>query len=232
MDKNFRGNFARLRGGLRQTIKTTVMIKHLIPLLTLLILSCTKPDDDFSSPCISGDCDARLILNYPQDENGYYHVDLDFDGEYYPRFDIFVEADDMYPEYQYNGVTVIEARFDTDTFWTIDGDVNFTLPLYNPWLSLTQYNGTPIPTDEVDVSLSFLDGYVLPVVQRDTRIYLSDDCYGGCEEQPNKLYGKRIVGPISPQIVNDTITIYGEILWEAGSKYQVKDDLVAKIIIE
>ena len=232
MDKNFRGNFARLRGGLRQTIKTMVMIKHLIPLLTLLILSCTKPDDDFSSPCLSGDCDARLILNYPQDDNGYYHIDLDFNGEYYPRFDIFVEADDMYPEYQYNGVTVIEARFDTDTFWTVNGDVNFTLPLYNPWLSLTQYNGTPIPTDEVDVSLNFLDGYVLPVVQRDTRIYLSDDCYGGCEEQPSKLYGKRIVGPISPQILNDTITIYGEILWEAGSKYQVKNDLVAKIIIE
>ena len=46
------------------------------------------------------------------------------------------------------------------------------------------------------------------------------------------MYGKRIVGPISPQILNDTINIYSEILWEAGSNYRVKDDLIAKIIIQ
>ena len=207
-------------------------LHRLLLLFTLFLsLGCT-PEDIRPPLCLDGNCDGELFLPYPQDSNGVYRVDLDFDGEYYPRFDIYVEADDMHPEYQYNGVTVIEARFDTDTFWTIEGDVNFTLPLYNPWLSLTQYNGTPIPTESVDVSISFLDGYVIPIVQRDTRIYLSDDCFGGCEEQPNKLYGKRIVGPISPQILNDTISVYGEILWEAGSKYQVKDDLVAKIIIE
>ena len=207
-------------------------MRHLIFLLIILTFGCTKPDGDISSPCISGDCDARLILDYPQDANGYYHVDLDFTGDYYPRFNIYVEADDMYPEYQYNGITVIEARFDTDTFWTVDGELNFTLPLYNPWLSLNQYNGTPLPTGSTDVSINFLDGYVVPIVQRDTRIYLSDDCFGGCEEQEDKLYGKRIVGPISPQILNDTITVYGEVFWEAGSKWEVKDDLVAKIIIE
>ena len=59
-------------------------------LFTLLALSCSKTDD-ISSPCMSGDCDARLILNYPQDTNGYYHVDLNFNAEYYPRFNIFVE---------------------------------------------------------------------------------------------------------------------------------------------
>ncbi len=231
MDKNFRGNFARLRGGLRQTNIKTVIMKYFIFLLALLTLSCTKPDD-VSSPCLSGDCDARLILNYPQDENGYYHVDLDFDGEYYPRFDIYVEADDMYEEYQYNGMTVIEAKFDTDTYWNVDGDLNFSVPLYNPWLSLRTYNGTQIPVGSTDVTVSFLDGYVVPIVQRNTRIYLSDDCFGGCEERPGKLYGKRIVGPISPQILNDTISVYGRVLWEAGSKYEVNDELVAKIIIK
>ena len=59
-------------------------------LFTLLALSCSKTDD-ISSPCMSGDCDARLILDYPQDTNGYYHVDLNFNAEYYPRFNIFVE---------------------------------------------------------------------------------------------------------------------------------------------
>ena len=231
MDKNFRGNFARLRGGLRQTNIKTVIMKYFIFLLALLTLSCTKPDD-VSSPCLSGDCDARLILNYPQDENGYYHVDLDFDGEYYPRFNIYVEADDMHEEYQYNGMTVIEAKFDTDTYWNVDGDLNFSVPLYNPWLSLTTYNGTQIPVGSTDVTVSFLKGYVVPIVQRNTRIYLSDDCFGGCEERPGKLYGKRIVGPISPQILNDTISVYGRVLWEAGSKYEVNDELVAKIIIK
>tara|TARA_X000001316_G_scaffold3270_1_gene628 strand:+ start:1610 stop:2305 length:696 start_codon:yes stop_codon:yes gene_type:complete len=231
MDKNFRGNFARLRGGLRQTNIKTVIMKYLFYFLPLLLINCTKPDD-ISSPCISGDCDARLILNYPMDENGYYHVDLDFEGDYYPRFNIYVEADDMYEKYQYNKTTVIEARFDTDTYWTIDGDLNFTVPLYNPWLSLSQYNGTPIPIDSADVTLSFYDGLVMPVVQRDTRIYLSDNCFGECNTSNGKMYGKRIVGPISPQILNDTINIYSEILWEAGSNYRVKDDLIAKIIIQ
>ena len=206
-------------------------MKHLLYLLPLLLINCTKPDD-LSSPCISGDCDARLILDYPLDSNGYYHIDLDFNGEYYPRFNIYVEADDMYPEYQYNGSTVIEAKFDTDTFWTIDGDLNFTVPLYNPWLSLNQYNGTPLPVESTEVALNFFAGSVMPVVQRDTRIYLSDNCFGECETQTGKLYGKRIVGPISPQILNDTISVFSRILWEAGSNYRVKDDLVAKIIIE
>ena len=206
-------------------------MKHLFFLLPLLLINCTKPDD-VSSPCISGDCDARLILDYPLDSNGYYHVDLDFNGEYYPRLNIYVEADDMYPEYQYNGSTVIEAKFDTDTFWTIDGDLNFTVPLYNPWLSLNQYNGTPLPVESTEVTLNFFAGSVMPVVQRDTRIYLSDNCFGECETQTGKLYGKRIVGPISPQILNDTISVFSRVLWEAGSNYRVKDDLVAKIIIE
>ena len=232
MDKNFRGNFARLRGGLRQTNIKTVIMKYFIFLLALLTLSCTKPEEDLSSPCLSGDCNARLILDYPQDENGYYHVDLDFDGEYYPRFNIYVEADDMYEEYQYNGRTIIEAKFDTDTYWTVDGDLNFSVPLYNPWLSLTTYNGTQIPVGSQNVNVSFFDEYVVPIVQRGTRIYLSDDCFGGCIETPGKLYGKRIVGPISPQILNDTINVYGEVFWEAGSKYEFDDELVAKIIIK
>ena len=116
-------------------------------------------------------------------------------------------------------------RFDTDTFWTIDGELNFSIPLYSPWFSLNQYNGTPIPVESVDVSLDFFDEYVIPVVQRDTRIYLQPSSNG-------RLSGKRIVGPISPQILNDTITVYSEVLWEAGSNYRVKDDLFAKIIIE
>ena len=206
-------------------------MKHLFFLLPILLINCTKPDE-VSSPCISGDCDARLILDYPLDSNGYYHVDLDFNGEYYPRFNIYVEADDMYSEYQYNGSTIIEAKFDTNTFWTIDGDLNFTVPLYNPWLSLNQYNGTPLPVESTEVTLNFFAGSVMPVVQRDTRIYLSDNCFGECETQTGKLYGKRIVGPISPQILNDTISVFSRVLWEAGSNYRVKDDLVAKIIIE
>tara|TARA_B100002019_G_scaffold148440_1_gene127792 strand:+ start:732 stop:1388 length:657 start_codon:yes stop_codon:yes gene_type:complete len=214
--------------------KLTVLLSQFLAVIVFvaLFISCSENDEDTSSPCVSGDCDARLILNFPQDENGYYHADLDFNGEYYPRFNIYVEADDMYEEYQYNGMTVIEARFDTDTFWNVDGDLNFSVPLYNPWLSLTTYNGTQIPVSSTDVTVSFLDGYVVPIVQRDTRIYLSDDCFGGCEEKAGKLYGKRIVGPISPQILNDTISVYGRVLWEAGSKYEVKDDLIVKIIIK
>ena len=211
-----------MRGGLTR-LKPNVM-RFTLFLFTLLALSCSKTDD-ISSPCMSGDCDARLILDYPQDTNGYYHVDLNFNAEYYPRFNIFVEADDLLPEYRYNGVSVIEGRFDTDTYWTVDGELNFKVPLYNPWLSLSQYNGTPIPINSKNVSLTFFDGIVIPVVQRDTRVYLQPS-------QKNKVIGKRIVGPISPTLVNDTITIFSEVFWEAGSKYEYKDDLFVKIIIK
>ena len=35
---------------------------------------------------------------------------------------------------------------------------------------------------------------------------------------PNRKWGKRIIGPIPPEFINDTITIRAEIYWDGGSK--------------
>ena len=76
------------------------MIKYIIFIFALLNIGCEK-QESIAPFCISGDCNATLILNYPQDENGYYIVDLDFNEAFqlgsWPTFDVFIEADDMYP---------------------------------------------------------------------------------------------------------------------------------------
>ena len=84
--------------------------KLLVLLLTWTIVSCTK--ENVKPPlCPDGNCDGSVFAPYPKDSNGYYHVDLDFSSEYLPRFDIFIEADDVDPFYFYNDMGVVQAAF-------------------------------------------------------------------------------------------------------------------------
>lgn len=155
-------------------------------ILAFLALSCSTDEVDVPPICVDGDCSAQFIVNYPQDINGYFHVDLNFDGQYYPRFNIELDADATHEAWRYNDRPVVVAAFDTDTYWQFQNDY-------------------------------------LPVVQG-TNIYLSLQSSG-------RMYGKRIVGPIPPEMVGDTITIYPQIMWDAGNAYQVKD-FSLKFIIE
>jgi len=97
--------------------------KILLLLLLIFTLGCTPED---VNPPLCGDvpCNARIYLPYPQDSNGVYRVDLDFDGEYYPRFDIFIEADDVDPYYYYNDMGVVQAAMESPASWTLpNGEV-------------------------------------------------------------------------------------------------------------
>ena len=85
--------------------------------VALLLIGCT-PDPLPSSPCISGDCQARMEFPTPKDENGYYHVDLEWGGTYYPYFNLDVYASKLRPEFEYNGIQLVEANFDSDYTWT------------------------------------------------------------------------------------------------------------------
>jgi len=96
--------------------------KSLLLILTVLTVSCTKEEIN-PSLCPDGNCDGRLFIPYPKDSNGIYHVDLDFDGEYLPRFDIFIEADDVDPYYYYNDIGVVQAAFESGSFWTLSNGV-------------------------------------------------------------------------------------------------------------
>ena len=94
------------------------LFKNLLLLTILLSLGCA-PEEINPPLCPDNDCNGRLFLPYPQDSNGIYRVDLDFDGEYLPRFDIFIEADDVDPFYYYNDIGVVQAAFQSPSTWTL-----------------------------------------------------------------------------------------------------------------
>jgi hypothetical protein len=179
----------------------------------LLICGCSTDDDIFVLP----DPNATMIFPVEADENGYYHVDLDWNQEFYPYFNVDVIADKV-P----NGIT--SARFDTDTYWVLGDSIAFTIPLYSPYNGLQDYQGTPIPVRDTIVYLSQFAGTILPVVQNNTRIYFSD--------HDNGYSSRRTVGPFPPELVGDTITLYMKVLWE-GYNYTIeKNNYIEKFIVE
>lgn len=116
------------------------MIPHMIVLFILILFaSCTK-DELFYPICADGDCNAQFYIDYPQDENGYYHIDLDFSKEYLPNFDIEVDASVTHPRWWYNDSPVIVAVFETDTYWEYGYDL---LPIVqSSKIYFNQYNST------------------------------------------------------------------------------------------
>jgi len=101
-------------------------LRIILLLLTAFTVSCTEEDIN-PSLCPDGNCDGALYIPFPKDANGYYHVDLDFNGEYLPRFDIFVEGDDVDPYYYYNDMGVVQAAFISDSFWIMPNGVEMDL---------------------------------------------------------------------------------------------------------
>lgn len=95
-------------------------------LLAVFIVSCSK--EDVKPPlCPDGNCDGQVFINSPKDSNGYYHVDLDFSGEILPRFDIFIEGDDVDPFYYYNDMGVVLAAFQSDKVWELPNGLSQTI---------------------------------------------------------------------------------------------------------
>ena len=88
----------------------------LLVLMLAMFASCSK--DDIPQICYDGSCDATLELPGNIDSNGYYHIDLEWNGEYFPRFSIDIYADATDPYWWYNETPVAQANFYTDT--TID----------------------------------------------------------------------------------------------------------------
>ena len=88
----------------------------LLVLMLAMFASCSK--DDIPQVCYDGSCDATLELPGNIDSNGYYHIDLEWNGEYFPRFSIDIYADATDPYWWYNETPVAQANFYTDT--TID----------------------------------------------------------------------------------------------------------------
>jgi len=99
------------------------VLPHLAVLLLLLFFASCSKDDIFPPICIDGDCNAEFYIDYPQDENGYFILDLDFDQQYLPKFNINVGASVTHPFWWYNDSPVVVAVFETDTYWQYHNDL-------------------------------------------------------------------------------------------------------------
>jgi len=93
----------------------------LLVLMLAMFASCSK--DDIPQVCYDGSCDASLELPGNIDSNGYHHIDLDWNGEYFPRFSIDIYADATDPYWWYNETPVAQANFYTDTTIDVGYDV-------------------------------------------------------------------------------------------------------------
>ena len=184
------------------------------------LLSCT-PEPISVEACPDG-CNAEIIFPVQPDINGYYHIKLDWTGEYLPWFSVNVEASVVDDIYRYNGVAVAEARFDSDTSWVLGEGLVIQQPLYTPFGDYTT-NWLPIPTSWVDINLPQYAGEEINIAQG-TGLRFS--------EKNGKLHTKRILGPFPPSMVGDTITVYMRVLWDAGENYVVKDHYSQKFIVE
>lgn len=192
---------------------------------TLLIFTaltaCEK--ESFAPPCESGECNAYMESMFYKDSNGYYHAELDWSGVYYPYFVVDVYADKTSPDYWYNGISVVRAEFDTDSYFVLEDSISFTISLYQPWLGLWTYDGVPIPYDNTTIYLNQFEGTIVPVVQS-TEIYFSEDNLGNYKS-------RRTVGPFPPSMIGDTISIFMKVKWDIGENL-IKDGYFEKFIIE
>lgn len=189
-------------------------------ILVLPALSCSK--NDFPSVCTTGYCDAEMVFPISIDENGYYHVDLSWDRQYYPYFTIDINASPIDPFYFYGDHPVAQATFDSNTSWII-GDTlvmqqNFYEPFTSPWNS----NG-PLPAYIGDINLSQYSGIEVNVAQG-SPVYFS--------KKDGKFTTKRTLGPFPPAMEGDTITVFMKVYWDAGDMSVSRSNFLEKFIIE
>lgn len=187
----------------------------------LLIYSCT-PEPFLPSTCMSGDCNAYIEFYKQKDANGYYHIELDWTGEYLPYFFVDVYADKTDDYYRYNDMSVVTARFDSDTSWIIGDTLVIRQSYYNPFGNTTQ-QGVPLPAGYTEVSLPQYIGTEVNIAQK-SPIYFHENNQG--------FSTRRYLGPFIPQMIGDTITVYMKVNWDAGMQSVIKSDYLEKFIIE
>ena len=97
-----------------------------------LLASCSEEDNLNPYPCLDGECNAYFEIDplvspgVYQDENGYWHIE----HQGYNYFTIQGQLDTLHPDYEINGVPLVETIYDSNYWIWIDG-LTFTVPLYS-----------------------------------------------------------------------------------------------------
>lgn len=222
-------------------------MKYLILLLFVLFTSCVKDSvyTDVVEKDISPFGDKKegefkiTTRTRSRDVNGYYHYKFNTSLKY-NYTDIVAEASQIVnPYYTYNGSSVVEASFDGNAFFILGDSLVVTIPMYNPFNSLSSspYFTNPISVNNRTVVLSQFKGFIVPVVPS-TKIYFKQYDPRMDEYKPTgtNLWTKRVIGPIPKYMIGDTITIYGKASWDCGSysiefpQYTQKTDFIKLII--
>lgn len=199
------------------------------------------PDDDCWVRLYSGRGDTVI---FEIDENGYHKVFPRWYSANFGEFNILIESSPTNAFCQYAGVPAVSSNFDSNAFYEIEGNISFTLPLYNPFQSLYSQGNNPIKVKDTIVSLSYFQGQIVPFVQETTIYHTVKDkmeCYGWDEPFSGPtpsvtgnclLYSKRKVGPIIRDFIGDTIKIYSNTFFDCGSNSISVKDSISVIIME
>ena len=90
-------------------------------LLIIFTHACSKPDAPLLLPDVCpGGCSSQMVFPVEKGQNGYFTVELDWDGEYLPYFTLDLIASKVNPEYHYNGIGVVTAEFYSNTTWVLE----------------------------------------------------------------------------------------------------------------
>ena len=197
-------------------------MRYLVIFCFLFLIQCDKQIEEVDlisnveSIC-EGDCWVKLYSEVEPDTNGFYHIERNFENDNPIRFNVNIESNEMRKDLRYNGVNNIVSNFSSKYNYTINNIV-FTIPLYNPFQSLSTYNGM-IKVKDTLITIDYFKGEKYPLVQP-TKIYHSK------KKKGKWLYSKKII-PLFKEMVNDTLVVYSSTSFD--SKIHIKDSI--KIII-
>lgn len=212
-----------------------------LPFVFILSSNCSKVNSE-SGICPNNNCWVKLYTDFEEDSNGYHNVTPEWFSETSGRFNLHVESSPTIGRCQYNAVTVVSSRFDSDTFWEVESGLSFTFGLYNPFESLYTQQGNIIKVRDTTVTLSYFQGEIIPIVQ-ETSVYhdVKDkmECYGWDNPKSGTtpietgncvLYSKRIIGPLIKEMIGDTIKIYSKTYFDCGEDFKIIKDSLNVII--
>ena len=196
-------------------------MKQFITLFSVLVLfGCSKDGLQYPSPFTnSNEGQVSITMGTPKDARGYFHYKFDRTKSF-NYTSVYAEATPITNErYLYNGVSVVESEFDTDTYWVFD-TLTVTIPLYNPFRSLysSPYFNTPLSVGTKTVTLSQYRNTIVPLIATSSTYFKNYDARMD-EYKPsgNNMWTKQLIGPIPAQYRGDTIKIYVKTYWECGN---------------